>query len=50
MVVASWMDGFAYVPELLAALLREGLASRSSHRADLAEFAGREVVVVGAVQ
>ncbi|WP_406129442.1 NAD(P)-binding domain-containing protein [Streptomyces sp. NBC_00989] len=49
-VVASGMDGFAYVPEPLAALVPEGLVSRSSHHADLARFAGRDVVVVGAGQ
>lgn len=49
-VVASGMDGFAYVPEPLAALVPEGLVSHSSHHADLAEFAGQDVVVVGAGQ
>lgn len=49
-VVASGMDGFAYVPEPLAALAPEGLVSHSSQHADLAEFAGQDVVVVGAGQ
>ncbi|WP_328828863.1 NAD(P)-binding domain-containing protein [Streptomyces sp. NBC_00252] len=49
-VVASGMDGFAYVPEPLAALVPEGLVSHSSHHADLAKFTGRDVVVVGAGQ
>ncbi|MGW3107858.1 NAD(P)-binding domain-containing protein [Streptomyces sp. NPDC001100] len=49
-VVASGMDGFAHVPEPLAEFVPEGLVSHSSHHADLAAFAGREVVVVGAGQ
>ncbi|MFD4878973.1 NAD(P)-binding domain-containing protein [Streptomyces sp. NPDC058420] len=49
-VVASGMDGFAHVPEPLAALVPEGLVSHSSHHAGLAKFAGRDVVVVGAGQ
>ncbi|ANP52683.1 thioredoxin reductase [Streptomyces griseochromogenes] len=49
-VVASGMDGFAYVPEALAPLVPEGLVSHSSHHGDLAKFAGRDVVVVGAGQ
>ena len=49
-VVASGMDGFAHVPEPLAALVPEGLVSHSSHHADLAKFAGRDVVVIGAGQ
>jgi thioredoxin reductase len=49
-VVASGMDGFAYVPEQLAALVPERLVSHSSQHADLAKFAGQDVVVVGAGQ
>ncbi|WP_427919111.1 FAD-dependent oxidoreductase [Streptomyces sp. cg40] len=49
-VVASGMDGFAHVPEPLAEFVPEGLVSHSSQHADLAAFAGREVVVVGAGQ
>ncbi|MGW1030126.1 FAD-dependent oxidoreductase [Streptomyces sp. NPDC002577] len=49
-VVASGMDGFAYVPEALVPLVPEGLASHSSLHADLAKFAGQDVVVVGAGQ
>ncbi|MEV8547803.1 NAD(P)-binding domain-containing protein [Streptomyces sp. NPDC051572] len=49
-VVASGMDGFAYVPEPLAGLVPEGLVSHSSQHPDLASFAGQDVVVVGAGQ
>ncbi|MGW5582627.1 NAD(P)-binding domain-containing protein [Streptomyces sp. NPDC003857] len=49
-VVASGMDGFAYVPEALSALVPEGLVSHSSQHADLGKFADRDVVVVGAGQ
>ncbi|MGW4817474.1 NAD(P)-binding domain-containing protein [Streptomyces sp. NPDC004227] len=49
-VVASGLDGFAYVPEPLSALVPEGLVSHSSQHADLGKFAGRDVVVVGAGQ
>jgi thioredoxin reductase len=49
-VVASGMDGFAHVPGPLAGLVPDGLASHSSHHADLGAFAGRDVVVVGAGQ
>jgi hypothetical protein len=49
-VVASGMDGFAYVPEPLAEFVPEGLVSHSSQHADLKAFAGREVVVVGGGQ
>ncbi|MGW2523343.1 FAD-dependent oxidoreductase [Streptomyces sp. NPDC001617] len=49
-VVASGMDGFAYVPGPLAPLVGEGLVSHSSDHADLGKFAGRDVVVVGAGQ
>ncbi|MFE4413879.1 NAD(P)-binding domain-containing protein [Streptomyces sp. NPDC056821] len=48
--VASGMDGFAYVPEPLAALVPDGLVSHSSQHADLTKFAGQDVVVVGAGQ
>ncbi|MFE7214150.1 FAD-dependent oxidoreductase [Streptomyces sp. NPDC001698] len=49
-VVASGLDGFAYVPEPLSGLVPEGLVSHSSQHADLGKFAGRDVVVVGAGQ
>ena len=49
-VVASGMDGFAYVPEALAPLVGDGLVSHSSDHADLGKFAGRDVIVVGAGQ
>ncbi|MFJ5304139.1 NAD(P)-binding domain-containing protein [Streptomyces sp. NPDC088350] len=49
-VVASGMDGFTHVPEPLVPLVPDGLVSHSSHHADLATFAGRDVVVVGAGQ
>ncbi|MEV0905480.1 FAD-dependent oxidoreductase [Streptomyces hokutonensis] len=49
-VVASGMDGFAYIPEPLAEFAPEGLVSHSSQHADLKAFGGREVVVVGAGQ
>ncbi|MGW7018139.1 FAD-dependent oxidoreductase [Streptomyces decoyicus] len=54
-VVASGMDGFAYVPRQLAAVVPDGPSERgpvshSSHHADLGRFAGRNVVVVGAGQ
>ncbi|BDH12800.1 NAD(P)/FAD-dependent oxidoreductase [Streptomyces hygroscopicus] len=49
-VVASGMDGFAYVPRQLAAVVPDGPSERgpvshSSHHADLGRFAGRNVVV-----
>lgn len=49
-VVASGMDGFAYVPGPLAGLVPDGLVSHSSDHPDLGTFAGRDVVVVGAGQ
>ncbi|PBC65761.1 oxidoreductase [Streptomyces sp. Tue6028] len=49
-VVASGMDGLAHVPRVLAPLVPEGLVSHASQHADLAKFAGRDLVVVGAGQ
>ncbi|WP_280882677.1 hypothetical protein [Streptomyces pseudovenezuelae] len=44
------MDGFAYVPEPLTALVPEGLVTHSSHHDHLAKFVGRDVLVVDAGQ
>jgi hypothetical protein len=55
-VVASGLNGFAYVPPELAAaagqqgLGPDGLVSHSSQHRDLSGFAGREVAVIGAGQ
>jgi len=55
-VMASGLNGFAYVPDELAAaagpagLTPDGLVSHSSQHCDLSVFAGREVAVIGAGQ
>ena len=55
-VMASGLNGFAYVPHELAAaagqqgLAPTGLVSHSSQHRDLSGFAGREVAVIGAGQ
>ena len=54
-VVASGLTGFAYVPPELAALVPDGpsatgLVSHSSQHRGLTQFAGRDVVVIGAGQ
>lgn len=55
-VMASGLNGFAYVPRELRALAGEqglgpeGLVSHSSQHRDLSGFAGKEVAVIGAGQ
>jgi hypothetical protein len=55
-VMASGLNGFAYVPQELAAAVEqqglgpEGLVSHSSQHRELSGFAGKEVAVIGAGQ
>lgn len=49
-VVAAGLRPYARVPSVLAAAVDAGLASHTSHHADLGVFAGRRVAVVGAGQ
>jgi Pyridine nucleotide-disulphide oxidoreductase len=55
-VMASGLNGYAYVPQELATAAAEhglgpdGLVSHSSQHRDLSGFAGREVAVIGAGQ